>query len=87
MTTFEKDVERLKMKSIPLCIHYFKKYVKKKKTTHTGRLKKLFFMRISLHIDIINTWFKDIENLGGLVLFLVFLCKMRYVTDYLQIVP
>ena len=29
-------------------------------------------MLISLHIDIINTWFKDIENIGGLVLFLVF---------------
>ena len=34
-------------------------------------------MRISLHIDIINACFKDIENLGGLVLFSVFLCKMR----------
>ena len=45
-------------------------------------------MRISLHIDIINTCFKDIKNLGGLVLLiLVFLCKMRYVTDNLQIGP
>ena len=44
-------------------------------------------MRISLHIDIIITWFKDIDNPGGLVLFFVFYCKMRYVTDYLQIVP
>ena len=44
-------------------------------------------MRTSLHIDIINTCFKYIENLEGLVLFLVFLCKMRYVTDYLQIGP
>ena len=39
-------------------------------------------MRISLHIDIISTWFKDIVNLGGFI-FLVFLCKMRFVTDYL----
>ena len=44
-------------------------------------------MRISLHIHIINTWCKHIENLGGLVLLLVFVCKMRYVTDYLEIVP
>ena len=45
-------------------------------------------MRLSLHIDVIDTCFQDIENLGGLVLFLVFVCKktkMRYVTDYLQI--
>ena len=42
---------------------------------------------ISLHIDIYNTCFKDISNLGGIVLFLIFLCKMRYVTDYLQIGP
>ena len=44
-------------------------------------------MPISLYIDIINKCFKDIENLGGLVLFLVFLCKMRYVTEYPQIGP
>ena len=42
-------------------------------------------MRLNLHIDIINRCFKNIENLGGLVLFLVCLCKMCYVTDYLQI--
>ena len=41
-------------------------------------------MRISLHIDIINTCFKYIKTFGGLVLLLVILCKMRYVTDYLQ---
>ena len=35
--------------------------------------------------DINNTCFKDISNLGGNVLFFIFLCKMRYVTDYLQI--
>ena len=44
-------------------------------------------MRLSLHIDIINTCFKDIENTGGLVSFLVFLCKMRCVTDYPKISP
>ena len=51
--------------------------------------KKTVSMRISLHIDIIRpkTCFQDIENLGGLVLFLVFLCKMLYVTDYAQIGP
>ena len=45
-------------------------------------------MHISLHIDIIrpNTCFKDIKKLG-IVLFLVFLYKMRYVTDYAQIGP
>ena len=45
-------------------------------------------MRISLHIDIIRpkTCFQDIENLGGLVLFLVFLCKMRYVNDYVPLI-
>ena len=39
-------------------------------------------MRISLHIDIINTYFKDIEHLGGLVLFLVFLCKTISMITY-----
>ena len=37
-------------------------------------------MRISLHIDIINTLFKDTENLGGLVLFLVILNNFVYTT-------
>ena len=73
------------MKSIPLCIHYCKQ-MEKNRLEHT-QIDLCVHVCISLHIDINNTCFKDISNLGGFVLFLIFLFKMRYLTDYLQIGP
>ena len=71
------------MKSIPLCIHYCKTNVKKNGIEHAQvDLNKNCFYAYIIRP---NTCFN--QNLGGLVLFLVFLYKMRYVTDYAQIGP
>ena len=73
-------MERLKVKSTPLCIHDCKQMEKYR--IEQTRIDVCVHVCISLHIDINNTCFKDISNLEGIVLFLIF-----YVTEYLQIGP